>query len=448
MIRMQLSEAAQIMHGACRGGNPEFAGCTLDTRQLAGGELFIAMQGRHADGHDFVDLAHRGGAVAAMVERDPGAVTLPWLQVDSAHAAMGRLAAAWRARFDVPIVAITGSNGKSTVKEMLACILGPEALVTHGNYNNELGVPLTLFRLGSGHHYGVLEMGAAAPGDIAYLTDLVVPQVAVVTQCAPAHLQGFGSLAAVARAKAEIYQGLAADGIAVINADDAYAALWQQLASGHTQLSFGMTARADCSATYIQQDAAGLRLRLRLPDGEREVLLALPGRHQLMNALAAAACAHALAVDIDTIAAGLARCTTLPGRLALREGINGCRVLDDSYNANPGSLDAALALLCTYPGRRWLVLGDMRELGATAEALHRAAGERTAARGVERLWSLGALAGHAAQAAAGRAYMEVESLITDLQSQLQPGDTILVKGSRAMAMERIVTAILARPGEH
>lgn len=448
---MRLSESAGIIGGVCNGGDPTFTGCALDSRQVAGGELFVALKGSRVDGHDYIDAARQGGAVAALVERAPGdCAALPWVQVGDTQDAMARLARAWRARFtNVALAVITGSNGKTTVKNMLASILGADALATQGNYNNELGVPLTLFQLGPEHRYAALELGASAPGDIAFLAGLTLPRVAVVTQCAPAHLEGFGSVAAVAQEKAEVYRALPADGIAVINVDDAHAPLWRD-AAGHVKkiIGFGLEARvADVSAANVRHDvtAGQVCFTLRLPSGEQELRLPMPGRHQVMNALAAAALAYALGVELAAITRGLQQFTAPPGRLMPRAGLHGCRVLDDTYNANPGSLAAALALLGEYPPPRYLVLGDMGELGQDAAAWHRAALEQAVTVGVERVRTLGPLAAEMARAFTGdgRAYDTHEALSRQLTQELKAGDTVLVKGSRAMAMEKVVAAILA-----
>ena len=401
--------------------------------------------------HDYVAAAQRGGAAATLVERVPAAgAALPWVQVGNTRQAMTQLARAWRARFaNVAVAAITGSNGKTTVKDMLASILGGTALATRGNYNNELGVPLTLFELAPQHRYAVLELGASAPGDIAFLASLAAPRAAVITQCAAAHLEGFGSVDAVAREKAEVYRALPSSGTAVINLDDHYAPLWRDMA-GHVRrvIGFGMqVSGVDVGAASVRHDAAAGRVRftLRLPDGEQEVCLPTPGRHQVMNALAAAALAHALGIDAAAIARGLERFTAPPGRLLPRAGVHGSRVLDDTYNANPGSLAAALTLLGEYPPPRYLVLGDMAELGESAAALHREALQHALAAGVDHIWTLGPLAAGLARSFTGdgRAYHDRAALIGDLTRQLKSGDTVLVKGSRAMAMEAVVAAILA-----
>ena len=292
---------------------------------------------------------------------------------------MGQLGKRWRDNFQLPLIAVTGSNGKTTVKEMLASILGREApvLATSGNLNNDIGVPLTLFSLAQQHRYAVIEMGANNPGEIAWLSHLSSPTVALITQCAPAHLQGFVSVDGVARAKAEIFRGLIKDGIAIINSDDAYAPLWREQAGAYSQISFGMSRDADVFTTDIDADKTTGKHRFNVitPAGEMNITLALPGKHNVMNALAAIACCVALDIPSTSIRAGLEKVQPVAGRLQMKRGINGSRLYDDTYNANPASLKAALTVLGEHPGRRWLVLGDMGELGESAGLLHEQAGE-------------------------------------------------------------------------
>jgi UDP-N-acetylmuramoyl-tripeptide--D-alanyl-D-alanine ligase len=442
---MRLSEAARVLATSVHGTDAEFLGCSTDSRTLPDGALFFALRGARFDGHRFLAEAGRRGARGAVVERLDAGANLPLLPVPDTRVALGRLARDWRERHPIPFVAVTGSNGKTTVKEMLAAILAPLAptLVTSGNLNNDIGVPLTLFGLDAGHRYGVVELGANHPGEIAALAALVRPAVAVITQCAPAHLEGFGSVEGVARAKAEIYAGLDPGGTAVINADDAYAAFWRAQCAGRRIVTFGLGSGADVTAEDIRDEDGVQRFELVAGRARAGVRLRLFGRHNVMNALAAAACGLALEVPLARIGAGLEAVRAVKGRLQLKTARNAARMIDDTYNANPGSLDAALAVLRRFPGRRWLVLGDMGELGADGAALHACAGRAARAAGVERLFALGALSRLAGREfGAGASHFErCEDLVAELAPALAPDVTVLVKGSRAMAMERVVHAL-------
>jgi UDP-N-acetylmuramoyl-tripeptide--D-alanyl-D-alanine ligase len=446
VIAMNLSEAAAIVAGTLRGPDAAFAGCTTDSRRVRKNELFIALRGERFDGHEFVAASCRAGAGAAMVERAVEGCPSLIIVNDSRHA-MGTLAGNWRGRFDMPFIAITGSNGKTTVKEMVNAILSQNAnvLATTGNQNNEIGVPLTLFRLGEEHGFGVLEMGANHAGEIRYLSGLARPAVAVITQCARAHLEGFGSIEGVAEAKAEIFDGLLQGGTAIINADDQFAGFWRRRSAAYAQLTFGIATPADVCASGIRSDPAegAVRFRLHCEGGDTSVKLNLAGVHNVANALAAAACCIALGVPLDVIRSGLERVQPVKGRLQHRQGANGARVIDDTYNANPASLAAALAAAAALPGRKWLVLGDMGELGDTGATLHREAGALARARGFERLYGLGPLCRAAVEGfGAGARHFDVaEDLVDALREGLAPDVTVLVKGSRAMAMERVVAAL-------
>jgi UDP-N-acetylmuramoyl-tripeptide--D-alanyl-D-alanine ligase len=446
---MQLREAATVMKGELEGADRAFRGCSTDSRTIKSGELFIALRGERFDGHEFLAAAAGAGAGGALVDRNVPAAALPLIRVDDTLAAMGRLAADWRGRFRAPLLAITGSNGKTTVKEMLAAILARRApvLATRGNLNNEIGVPLTLFGLGAEHRFAVLEMGANHPGEIRRLTNIARPDVAVITQCAPAHLEGFGSVEGVARAKAEIYEGLAAGGAAILNADDAYCALWRDLGAARRQISFGLSAPADVTAEDIAPLAGGgFGFRLRTPRGGIGVQLPLPGRHNVVNALAAAACCEAIDTPLADVAAGLGDVHPVKGRLERKPGVASATILDDTYNANPASLRAALDVLSGMPGRHWLVLGDMGELGEAAPALHRGAGELARETGAERLFALGALSSEAVAGFGAGAYHygSVADLVEAVKRDLRPDVVVLVKGSRAMQMERVVDALAGK----
>ncbi len=445
---MTLAAAAQVLNGSLHGTDATFSGVSTDTRTLARGDLFVALTGPNFDGHAFLDIAANGGAAGAVVAR-AGRAPLPIVQVADTRLALGQLAAHWRRQFRIPVIAVTGSNGKTTVKNMIAAILserGP-TLATRGNLNNDIGVPLTLLRLRRGDQHAVIEMGMNHAGEIDTLTRLTRPTVALVNNAAPAHLAGLGSVEAIARAKGEIYAGLGDDGIAVINADDAFAGLWRQLAAPHRVISFGLEQAADVTAVYTL-DAGGSDLELRTPQGGITMRLSLLGRHNVMNALAAGSAALAAGASLADIQAGLEKLKAVSGRLEVKRGANGARVLDDSYNANPGSLAAGIEVLRTAGGERLLVLGDMGELGPTATDIHRRVGELAKRVGIERLYAIGELSRAAAEAfgAGARHFVSHEELVDDLRQVLHGGMTVLVKGSRFMKMERVVAGITEAEG--
>ncbi|MEW6354513.1 MAG: UDP-N-acetylmuramoyl-tripeptide--D-alanyl-D-alanine ligase [Pseudomonadota bacterium] len=447
MIRMHLSAAAHALHARHDGADVEFTGVSTDTRTLTPGALFTALVGPHFDGHDFIEQAVARGAAAALVSRATRG-KLPSLTVPDTRLALGRLAHTWRRRFDFPLVAITGSNGKTTVKEMTAAILGRAGavLVTQGNLNNDIGVPLTLFRLDAAQRYAVIEMGANHLGEISYLTGLARPTVALITNAGPAHLEGFGSLDGVARGKGEIYAGLDEHGVGVVNHDDAYASLWRKLIGARRCVSFGLTPGADVTATWRATDT-GSDVQLRTPRGSVDIALPLPGRHNVMNALAAAAASLAAGATLEHVQQGLESMHGVAGRLQIKTGYRGARVIDDTYNANPASLAAAVQVLSGYAPHAWLVLGDMGELGADGAALHEQAGAQARAAHIERLFSVGILSAHAARAfgPAARHFATQDELSAALRAALDAAApekiTLLIKGSRAARMERVVAAL-------
>ncbi|HEX4895274.1 MAG TPA: UDP-N-acetylmuramoyl-tripeptide--D-alanyl-D-alanine ligase [Solimonas sp.] len=439
---LNLSEAATLVQGECR-GEALFLRVTTDTRQLQPGDLFVALRGERHDGHAYVAQARAAGAVAALVSEWVD-VELPQLRVSDTLSGLQALAAGWRARHQLPVVAVTGSNGKTTTKQMLAAVFAVrgEVLATRGNLNNHIGVPLTLLGLGEQHRTAVIEMGANHAGEIAALTAIARPDVGVITQAGDAHLEGFGSREGVARAKGELFAGLR-NGIAVINADDVYAPLWLQLAGQNSVIRFGCGVHADVRAEQIETQALGTRFRLETPSGAATVRLPLPGRHNVMNALAAAGCGIALGLDVQDIAAGLERVEGAQGRLSWKTTREGARLLDDSYNANPSSLRAGLELLAGLPAPRWAVLGGMAELGPDAARLHREAGETAKRLGIDRLYGLGPMAAEAVRGfgAGGESFEDAAALVAALQSQLDATVTLLVKGSRSARMERVVAGL-------
>jgi len=441
-----LQETARLLGGKLSGDDAVFATVGTDSRRLPAGALFVALVGPHFDGHDFVAAAREQGACAALVSR-PVADPLPQLRVADTRLALGRLAAVWRSRCTGPLIALTGSNGKTTLKEMIAAILqgrGP-TLATEGNLNNDIGVPLTLLRLNREHAYAVIEMGANHPGEIAYLTDLARPDVAIINNAGPCHLEGFGDVAGVARAKGEIFKGLGPDGVAVINRDDSFAEYWAGLNPGRRIVDFGLDRLAAVRGEVLE--AAAHRFRLSAGGEEIEIQLRLPGRHNVRNALAASAAALAVGASLADIRHGLEGLRGVGGRLERLPGRHGEAVIHDAYNANPASLAAALEAVRAEPGRKWLVLGDMRELGPAADALHALAGADAREAGFERLYALGEYS-RSAVAAFGRGglhFAGVDTLVAALKRDFHHGGEpaiVLVKGSRGMRMERVVAALV------
>ncbi|HLA75006.1 MAG TPA: UDP-N-acetylmuramoyl-tripeptide--D-alanyl-D-alanine ligase [Gammaproteobacteria bacterium] len=447
MIAMRLSETARLLNTSYQGADVEFHGVSTDTRKLQANNLFIALHGPHFDAHDFIAQAQAQGAAAALLSK-PVAASLPSLCVDDTRLALGQLASAWRQRFTLPVVAVTGSNGKTTVKEMIAAIFnqsGP-VLVTQGNLNNDIGLPLTLLGLQAEHRFAVIEMGANHAGEIAYLTKITRPNVAVITNVGPAHLEGFGSLEGVAHAKGEIFQGLAEHGTAIINSDDRFATTWDKAIGNRHCLHFGLETQADVSARWTP-NATGSALHLHTPQGKIDVALHLIGKHNVMNALAASAAALAAGATLTQIKSGLEAMQPVTGRLQSKAGLHGTRIIDDTYNANPASVQAALQVLANYPSPRWLVLGDMGELGPDSAVLHEQVGTQARAAQVERVFAVGKLSQGAVDTFGGGAqhFGSQDQLITALQTALGEIDTasptILVKGSRAAHMEHIVAAL-------
>ena len=457
---MLLSQAARVLNAHMIPGNGglRFNAVSTDTRKLVQGNLYIALHGENFDGAEFVLQASKNGAVAAVVnvasyggEPSP----CPLLLVEDTRIALGQLAAYWRSQFDMPVVAITGSNGKTTVKEMLAAILRVAAgsrdavLATRGNLNNDIGMPLTLLQMNAQQRYAVIEMGMNHPGEIDYLTMIARPQVAIINNASGAHLEGMGSVEAVAYAKGEIFAGLQHGGSAIINADDAYAPLWRKLAGAHSLLEFGLKQQsADVSGQW-QPLTTGLRLDAQTPSGDFTADLKVPGAHNASNALAATAAAIALNLPLESIVAGLEAFAGVAGRLQREAARRGAVLIDDTYNANPASLRAAISVLAQAEGHRVLVLGDMGELGENAASFHAEIGKVARDAGVERLYALGELSREAVRSfGEGARHFEcVEDLQLALETELKTGTTVLVKGSRFMKMERVVKYLVSGESE-
>ncbi len=434
------------------GADARFTRVCTDSRQVAAGDLFVALKGERYDGHEFVARAGAHGAAGAVVSRLQEC-ELPQVVVPDTLQGLQDYAASWRADFELPVVAVTGSNGKTTTKQMLSAIFaarGP-VLATAGNLNNHIGVPLTLLGLRAEHRTAVIEMGANHAGEIARLAEIARPQIGVVTQAGDAHLEGFGSREGVAKAKGELFAALRSGGVAVINNDDAFAPLWKTLAAGASQITFSLTERADVSALNIEPTAAGagMRFELRAAEGRVAVQLPLAGRHNVSNALAAASCAVALGMDLKDIAAGLAQVKPAAGRLSWLTTASGARILDDSYNANPGSLRAGLEVLAACAGRRILVLGDMGELGPEAARLHAEAGALARQLGIDALYATGRWSEAAVKRFGAAAWHlpSAEALVEAIRPQIDSKTSLLVKGSRSSRMERVVAALTGRPPE-
>ncbi len=439
-----LAAVADEVQGRLVGADTEFNAVTIDSRQSVSGALFVAIRGERFDGNDFIAEVHEKGAAGALVSR-VAQLPLPQVEVDDTRRALGAMARAWRGNFPLPVVAVTGSAGKTTVKELIASILrvNREVCVTRSNLNNDIGLPLTLMRIRPEHEVIVVELGANHAGEIDYLSGLAQPTVGVITNAGAAHLEGFGSVAGVAAAKGELLDHLPRSGTAVLNADDPFCADWRLRSRADRVLTFGLGADADCRAVgepVLGGD--GSKFTMRLPNDERLAIeLPLIGLQNVANALAAAAAAHAAGASGAEIRAGLAGGSQVPGRMTVLRGKGGATVVDDSYNANPSSARAALDWLGARGGTRVFVLGDMAELGAEAQALHRQTGAYARGR-CDALIGIGPLAAHAAEAFGpqGETFADLESARRALEPRLAAELTILIKGSRVMGLDRLVAA--------
>ena len=441
-----LATAAGMMQGVLHGADCSFDGVSTDSRSIANGELFVALSGPNFDGRDFVGSALGRGAAGAVVSRIVDE-DLAQITVDDALVALGRLGSAWRDTQQATVVGITGSNGKTTLKELTAACLEQAAptLATHGNLNNEIGLPLMLTRIEQGHRFAVLEMGANHAGEIAYLASLAKSDVVAITNAGAAHLEGFGSIEGVAKAKGEILETSKRPGFAILNADDEYFAYWASRVGDARVLTFGLENPADVTATKLRAGADGSTFTLRLPDASFEVQLPLAGIHNVLNACAAAAISMAVGLAADQIKAGLESAAPVAGRLRPLRGSKGSTLFDDSYNANPLSVVAAAEFLASLPGRNWFVLGDMFELGDDARELHRRVGADLRRAGIDRLAATGDLSRAAVDAFGDRGewFETVDELVEALGNDVAEDVNVLVKGSRGMRMERVVDALEA-----
>jgi len=446
MISVALSKIAAVLHGELQGQDLTFDAVTTDTRKITPGCLFVALKGERFDAHDFADEAKKAGAGALLVSRRLD-IELPQIVVKDTRLAFGELAAWVRQQVPTRVVALTGSSGKTSVKEMTAAILSQcgNTLYTAGNLNNDIGVPMTLLRLAPEHEYAVIELGANHQGEIAWTVSLTRPEAALVNNLAAAHLEGFGSLEGVAKAKGEIYTGLPANGIAIMNADNNDWLNWQSVIGSRKTWRFSPNAaNSDFTATNVHVTSHGTEFTLQTPTGNVDVLLPLPGRHNIANALAAAALAMAVGAPLSAIKTGLANLTAVPGRLFPVPLAENKLLLDDSYNANVGSMTAAVQVLSEMPGYRVLVVGDMAELGDESEACHKQVGEAAKASGIDSVLSTGKLSHAISEASgAGEHFADKAALIERLKSLIQEKQiiTVLVKGSRSAAMEEVVHAL-------
>ena len=480
MAMMELSDVVRITGGRLIGQDVPIESVVIDGRRVAPGALFVAISGETFDGHEFLGQAASAGAVAALVGSQPlaegrvrNALDLPLVVVEDTRLALGQLAAARREQLRGPLVAITASNGKTTIKEMTAAILRAEAalygttplaltadpdafdkaaaasvLATPGNLNNEIGVPLTLLGINQAHRYAVIEMGMNHPGEIARLTRIARPDVVVIGNAGVAHIENLGSREAIAEAKGEIIEGLKQGGTVVINADDRFAGRWRELAGTHGVVDFGLEHAASVSARW-RLDEEGADLRLRTPIGEAQARINVPGLHNVRNALAATAATIACGVGLDAVLKGLAGFRPVAGRLRLLPGLEGSTLIDDSYNANPDSALAAIEVLAEREGVRVLVLGDMGELGAGAPQMHAEVGAAARHFGLDLVLTLGEQSARASEAfgAPGRHFEDIDALVAAARRVLDPKVTVLVKGSRFMRMERVVAQLAAAPVE-
>jgi UDP-N-acetylmuramoyl-tripeptide--D-alanyl-D-alanine ligase len=485
-MNLTLSQIAVVLGAELIGEDRHFSQISINTRTIEAGDLFVAIKGENFDAHDYINQAEEKGACGLVVEKNNKSL-LPQIQVKDTRVALGHIASLWSSAFSLPIVAITGSCGKTTVKEMTAAILGhsykrknkednEHILATKGNLNNDIGVPMTLLRLTADHKAAVIELGANHIGEIRQLVDMVQPDVALITNVAPAHIEGFGSIEGVAEAKSEIYEGLEHDGTAIINIDDQFADFWQEKCQRlkeqayqtakeqnqeHEQLkivTFGLDKAADFSAEYEQKNDA-IELILSTPVGKKAVRLNQLGRHNVYNALAATAAAISSGCSLDDVKSGLEGFQNVAGRLEKKSGINGSVLFDDTYNANPGSVKAGIEAIQQVTGESLLILGDMGELGDESRTLHYQLGEDAARMGIEQLFTVGSLSEETTRGfnsvadKMGNAEVKAlhfnnkDSLVEHVKNKLNNRVVVLVKGSRTMGMESVVAALVDKTSE-
>ncbi len=461
-----LSDIAKVVDGQMLGSDVLCESVGSDSRNIAKNQLFVAIKGERFDGNTYAAEAIKQGAAAALVS-DTKTQARPVVLVADTRLALGQLAKYWRTTFTLPLVAVTGSNGKTTVKEMLAAILNVAilpmtalstsasraVLATQGNLNNDIGMPMTLLKLRKPHAYAVIEMGMSHEGEIRYLSNIAQPNVAGVNNAGIAHIGEVGSREGIARAKGEIFEGLAndgiaGDGIAVINADDTFADYWKSLNANRRIITFALDAKADVIASY--EEVAGIsKVALTTPAGSVDLKLHVLGKHNVSNALAASACAFALGISNADIAQGLESFAAVKGRLQRKAGLNGANLIDDTYNANPDSMKAAIDVLASQAGKQIFVMGDMAELGVESAQMHRDIGLYAKQKGITQLLAFGEFSQQASLAFGANAqhFTSLEALVLRLKNNMQVHSTVLVKGSRFMQMERVVDAVIAEAVE-
>ncbi|OQW73344.1 MAG: UDP-N-acetylmuramoylalanyl-D-glutamate--2,6-diaminopimelate ligase [Proteobacteria bacterium ST_bin11] len=448
-MKLQLSEIAQAVNGKLIGEDRLILSTGIDTRTLPAGALYIAIKGKHFDGHSFIENAEQAGAAALLIEQAAPS-GLPQIIVADTHLALAELAGYWRKRLPVKVAGVTGSNGKTTVKEMIAAIFATQGptLSTQGNLNNDIGVPLTLLKLDDSHRYAVIEMGANHLGEIAYTSHYAQAEVSVITNIGAAHIEGFGSIEGVAKTKGEIVESLNENGIAVLNRDDAFYDFLAKVASNRRIVSFGFNPAAEVTALNIESvlEPQGFAtcFDLKTATDSLPIKLHLAGGHNVKNALAAAAVAMQFGISLAHIKQALEQLQPVTGRMQPLVGRKGNIVIDDTYNANPSSLKAALDVLTTSGNEAWLALGAFGELGPDSPAIHREMGELIKAKAVKRLFATGALAKHTVEAFGdgGQFFDNQEQLIDTLTQAVTGKETLLVKGSRAQKMENVVAAMV------
>lgn len=443
-LLLTLTQIAEIVSAQNDVADVVVTGAVIDSRKVTPGDLFIAFKGEHVDGHTYLAKARENGAVAALVSEYQDD-ELPQIKVDDVRIAFGQIAKAWLAECHAKVIAITGSNGKTSLKEMVNAILSEVGTVTatQGNLNNDLGVPLTICRIDKSDDYAVIEMGTNHPGEIAYLMSIVSPDVSVINNIASAHIEGLGSEEGIAKEKGSIYQGLKKNGIAVVNADMPYESIWQPLIAGRKTIRFGLQTKVDIFADYIQPEPAASHFLVHIDGINHHMTIPLPGLHNVNNALAAIAVCVALTIPVDAMVRGLNTLQAVPHRLQMRKGLSGSRLIDDTYNANPGSYLRALETLSGFDEPRWLVLGDFGELGDECDAIHQSMGLQAKAAGVTSLFTVGEKSQLAAAEFGDNAihFEDIQTLQQLLQNTLTADVTCLIKGSRFMQLDKLADAL-------
>nr|WP_315467702.1 UDP-N-acetylmuramoyl-tripeptide--D-alanyl-D-alanine ligase [uncultured Undibacterium sp.] len=452
-MRTSLRQLQKVVANSTVTGDTDFAGLSMDSRKIEQGNVFLALRGETFDAHDFLGMVAESGAVAVIAERVPTDFPIPALIVPDTKQALAEIATYWRQQFALPVIAVTGSNGKTTVKEMIASILlaqyGSEHMIsTKGNLNNEIGVPLTVFRLQGEHQAAVFELGMNHPGEIAVLSAIAQANVALVNNAQREHQEFMQTVEAVAIENGAVIQNLPVNGVAVFPANDTYTAIWKEFAGQRKTLTFGLVvegfAKADVSGSFITQDF-GSEIAMEIQAESVTVQLAAAGQHNVLNALAAAACCSAIGISAAKIVEGLQAFAPVSGRLQLKLAIAGARLIDDTYNANPDSVKAAIDVLANANAETTLVLGDMGEVGVDGAAFHQEIGQYAKAQGIQHLYTLGSLAQSSTIAFGNGAqhFDELAGLLVKLDSQSGSGNTILIKGSRFMKMERVVVHLMS-----